>query len=143
VGGTRRTKRENLNLLKPEVAIIGTMEEVGGELRYREETRASSSRRSLTVPLFLAAILARNLESAPMTPFVFTGRDGGLLRRSNFRRRHFKPALRLAGLESAVRFHDLRHTCAALLIAQSAPPKRFRLASATHPSLQHLTCMDT
>jgi integrase len=119
-------KRENLNLLKREVAIIGTMEEVGGELRYHEETKTSSSRRSLTVPLFLAAILARHLESAPITPFLFTGRDGALLRRSNFRRRHFKPALRRAGLESAVRFHDLRHTCAALLIAQSAHPKEIQ-----------------
>jgi integrase len=61
-----------------------------------------------------------------MTPFVFTGRDGALLRRSNFRRRHFKPALRRAELESAVRFHDLRNTFAAILIAQSAHPKEIQ-----------------
>jgi integrase len=31
--------------------------------------------------------------------------------------RHFKPAVVAAGLPGDVRFHDLRHTCAALLIA--------------------------
>ncbi len=32
-------------------------------------------------------------------------------------RRHFKPAVTRAGFPEALRFHDLRHTCAALLIA--------------------------
>lgn len=32
--------------------------------------------------------------------------------------RHFKSVLRKAGLPETVRFHDLRHSCAALLIAQ-------------------------
>ena len=33
-------------------------------------------------------------------------------------RRHFKPAVKQANLVSGLRFHDLRHTCAALLISQ-------------------------
>ena len=36
--------------------------------------------------------------------------------------RHFKPLLRRAGLPD-IRFHDLRHTCAALLLAESFHPK--------------------
>jgi integrase len=35
----------------------------------------------------------------------------------------FKPALTKAGLSRSVRFHDLRHTCAALCIALGAHPK--------------------
>jgi integrase len=69
---------------------------------------------------------ATHLEHSPASEYVFTGSDGGLLRRSNFRRRHFKPALSRAGLDSAVRFHDLRHTCAALLIEQGAHPKEIQ-----------------
>jgi integrase len=40
---------------------------------------------------------------------VFTGPTGALLRRGNFRRRTWLPALKKAGLP-VVHFHDLRHT---------------------------------
>lgn len=40
---------------------------------------------------------------------VFPAPEGGYLRRSNFRKRTWLPALRLAGIEH-LRFHDLRHT---------------------------------
>jgi hypothetical protein len=55
------------------------------------------------------------------------------LRRSNFYRRHYKPAVPRAGLDADPRFHDLRHTCAALLIAQGAHPKKSRSTSGTRP----------
>ena len=47
--------------------------------------------------------------------------EGAELR--NLYDRHFKPAVRRAGLPDETRFHDLRHTCAALLIALGAHPK--------------------
>ena len=46
-----------------------------------------------------------------------------MLRYSNFYRRRFKPAVSRAGLPEGTRFHDLRHSCAALLIAEGAHPK--------------------
>jgi integrase len=46
--------------------------------------------------------------------------------RRTFYRRHYKPAVRRAGLPEDLRFHDLRHTCAALLIAQGAHPKEIQ-----------------
>jgi integrase len=83
---------------------------------------------------------------------VFTANEGGPLRHSNFYRRHFKPTVRrrycvgcgttvqpddevcpecegadliyiLTPRKHGLRFHDLRHTCAALLIAADAHPK--------------------
>lgn len=119
-------KRERLNLLRRQVQIIGTLEEVRGQLRYAEETKTSASRRLITIPAFLCEILARHLERAPASEFVFTGPQGTLLRRSNFRRRHFKPALAAAGVDPELRFHDLRHTCAALMIEQGAHPKEIQ-----------------
>ena len=40
----------------------------------------------------------------------------------NFRHRRWKPLLRRAGLPD-VRFHDLRHTCATLLLTKGVHPK--------------------
>jgi len=48
---------------------------------------------------------------------VFTATEGGPLRWRNFYARHFRPAVARARLPKQLRFHDLRHTCAALLIA--------------------------
>jgi integrase len=50
---------------------------------------------------------------------VFPSPEGGLLRRSNFGRRVWRPATRAAGVEG-LRFHDLRHTSATLSIAAGA-----------------------
>ena len=53
---------------------------------------------------------------------VFTvSKGGGPLRNSNFRSRVWLPALRAIGL-SGIRVHDLRHTAAALFIAEGAHP---------------------
>lgn len=53
---------------------------------------------------------------------VFQAPLGGPIRYSNFARRIWKPALLGAGLPD-MGVHALRHTCAALLIAEGAHPK--------------------
>ena len=79
---------------------------------------------ALSPPAFLCDILAAHLVDSG--EFVFTGPTGALLRRSNFRRQSFKPALARAELDAGFRFHDLRHTCAALMIEQGAHPKEIQ-----------------
>lgn len=120
-------KRENLDLAGRQVRIVGTLEEVGGQgMRYVEETKTRTSRRTLSIPAFLVEVLAEHLRQAPAGEFVFVGPQGGWLRRSVFRRSWFKPALKAAGLDPALRFHDLRHSAAALLIAQGVHPKEIQ-----------------
>ena len=46
--------------------------------------------------------------------FLFSSANGGLLRHSNTYIRFFKPALIEAGLDPALRFHDLRHSAASV-----------------------------
>src|ERR1051325_1345637 len=53
---------------------------------------------------------------------VFCDGEGGFLRRSNVSRRSFLPLLTRAGL-SQIRFHDLRHTAASLLLMLGENPK--------------------
>ncbi len=110
-------RREHLDLARRRVRVVGTLEEVRGRPTYVEETKTETSRRMLSMPPFLAEMIAEHLRSIRKNEFVFIGRDGGLLRRSPFRQRHWNPALERAGLDPALRFHDLRHTCAALLKA--------------------------
>ena len=45
------------------------------------------------------------------------------MRASNVLRRNFKPLLREAGLPD-IRFHDLRHSAATLLLSQNVHPKK-------------------
>jgi len=53
---------------------------------------------------------------------IFSTQKGTPVDGHNFVRRVFDPALRRAGLPK-IRFHDLRHTFASLLIAQGEHPK--------------------
>lgn len=61
----------------------------------------------------------------PLLPddFVFVAPEGGPLRRDLLHKRIFRPAVEEAGLPPGLRVHDLRHTCASLLIELGAHPK--------------------
>ena len=66
--------------------------------------------------------------------FVFSAPEGGPLRRTNFRRRTWLPTVR-ASVGEPLRFHDLRHTHAAMLIAQGERLKVIQLRLG-HSSIQ-------
>ena len=66
---------------------------------------------------------------------VFADGNGSYLRHSNFRRRIWLPAVAAAGLPEDLRIHDMRHTCAALLIAGGAHPKAIQIHLG-HSSIQ-------
>jgi integrase len=53
---------------------------------------------------------------------VFCTRRGTPVRRDNLHDKHWKPLLKRSGLPD-VRFHDLRHTCATLLLTKGVHPK--------------------
>ena len=53
---------------------------------------------------------------------VFRTRRGTPIRRDNLHAKHWNPLLRRAGLPD-IRFHDLRHTCATLLLTKGVHPK--------------------
>lgn len=53
---------------------------------------------------------------------IFATRKGTPLDAQNVVNRHFKPLLSRAGLPP-IRWHDLRHTCATLLLGRGVHPK--------------------
>ena len=55
---------------------------------------------------------------------VFANKTGGIINPSNLRNRSFARVLKYAELSGRnVRFHDLRHTCATLLLSKNVNPK--------------------
>ena len=83
------------------------------------------ARRTVHLPRFLCDQLAAYLAERPHGPdeLVSTAPQGGPVREQKFVAGIFKPAAARAGLPYRLRFHDLRHTCASLLIAQGASVK--------------------
>ncbi len=112
---------ENLDLEAGTLTVEKTLtEDLDGHL-IRSEPKTSKSRRIIYLPTIAHdALLALRRESSG-TGFVFTSRDGGPLRKSNFIRRVFKPLLKSAGLPP-VTFHSLRHTANSLLIEAGEDP---------------------
>jgi integrase len=53
---------------------------------------------------------------------IFASETGEPINRHNLTRRSFRPLLKRAGLPE-IRFHDLRHTCATLLLTRNVNPK--------------------
>jgi integrase len=103
------------------VTIKHSLEERDNGVHRLKEPKTKSSRRRIEVtPAALAALnvhrqqmLAAGLY-CPDGP-VFVDTEGNWLRKSNVRRRSFDRALKKAGLP-AIRFHDLRHTAATLML---------------------------
>lgn len=107
----------------------GALHEVGGRLTIGTP-KTDSSARVVALPPFLAQLISEHLESHPH-PYVFAGRDGGLLRRGAFRTRHW--LLALAGDPDhqdpdqrepvcvGMTFHRLRHTHKTWMIEDGIP----------------------
>ena len=95
--------------------------------------------RTVRIPQSVAEEVGAQLLGRPhgLEDLVFTAPRGGPLDRATFVRAYFKPAIRSANdaivklpkadrpalLPEGLRFYDLRHTCASLLIAQGATVK--------------------
>lgn len=101
--------------------VAESVGEIRGELVYGPPK--TYSRRSVALPNPLAEELLTHVDTlgrTDPTSLVFRAPMGGPLRHGGFFRRHFKPAVVRAELDTRTRFHDLRHTAAALMIAEGA-----------------------
>lgn len=101
--------------------VAESASEIHGELVYGSPK--TYSRRSVSLPAGLAEELIAHVQAiddGDAARLVFGAPAGGPLRHNNFFNRHYKPAVRRADLDPRTRFHDLRHTAAALMIGEGA-----------------------
>jgi len=107
------------------VTVKRTLENIGGRLRPKEP-KTRQSRRRIDLPQFAVNALhehrKRMLAEGHAACPVFCDRDGGYLQRQNVKRRSFDRLIAAAGLPP-IRFHDLRHTAATLLLLAGENPK--------------------
>jgi Phage integrase family len=113
----------HLNLLRGHCEVGESATEVDGRLVWG--STKTYARRTVPLPRFLCDQLAAYLAERPHGPddLVFIAPQGGPLREQKFVAGIFKPAVARARPPHRLRFHDLRHTCASLLIAQGASVK--------------------
>src|SRR5919112_1708540 len=114
------------------VNVRRTLTRSGGKTTFGEP-KTKKSRRSIRLTPQAAEALRAHLERQLRDMeilgdryrdqgLVFTTDTGAPINPSNLRQRSFAPLLKRAGLPH-MRFHDLRHTCATLLLSRGVHPK--------------------
>lgn len=122
---------QDVDLEAGEINIRRNLQQLPGQWRYVEPKRGPrSKRRILLTPEAVAALkrhqVRQSEERLAVGPewqdgeLVFTNRAGGPLSRQNFLRRDWYPTLVAAGLPR-IKFHDMRHTAASLMLAAGVP----------------------
>jgi integrase len=118
----RALRVDRFDALRRTIRVVASVVESRGQF-YFEEPKSEASRRTVRVPPFLVEVLAAHLAThSDGSGLIFSAPSGGPIRRSNFRRRIWLPAVE-ASVGRPCTFHDLRHSHAALLIAQGEHPK--------------------
>ena len=99
-----------------------------------EDTKTKNSVRNVCIPDNLVTVLKEWKKKAPAGKVVFCNGVGTYQDPNNMIKRYFKPCLEKAGVKN-IRFHDLRHTYASLMISKGLPIK-FIQQQMGHNSIQ-------
>jgi integrase len=124
-------KWPNVKLDEGTLTIDGALKSIDGKL-VKGKTKRKSSMRTIPLPAVTVAALRRHLaqqererlfagERWKSTGYVFTTRVGTPIGRRNLLRDWYR-FMAASGLPQ-IRFHDLRHSCATLLMLQGVHPR--------------------
>ena len=116
----------DIDIQKGTLAVQRALIENNGKVSIGEP-KTEKGRRSVTLPTMALQALAEHrrilmTEGNAGSLWVFPNTKGGTIGKGNLLSKVFRPMLKRAGLPP-IRFHDLRHTAATLLLAEGVHPK--------------------
>lgn len=126
-------KWQDVDLKKGTITVQRTLVKTKDGFQL-DEPKTDRSRRTIPIPASVVDAL-RQHKSAQLErrlklggawkhpDLVFANEIGGFLERQNLLHRHFRPALKAAGLPVTLRLYDLRHSAASLLLSAGVHPK--------------------
>jgi integrase len=116
---------KDVNLRRRSISIQRAIVEVNGQIHV-SEPKSAKGRRQVELSQRAVDAIRAHRKRLPATPhpeaWMFADSKGGPIRKNNFTRRFWWPLRERAGLDG-VRFHDLRHTAASLLLSAGVHPK--------------------
>lgn len=127
--------RRHIDLEACTVQVVCSLTETDNGALALGPPKSAAGRRTVQLPPLIIPSLRQHLDQYALPGpdgLVFTGPNGALLRRSNFRRRIWLPALTRAGIPE-IHFHDLRHT-GNVLTASAGASLRELMARMGHAS---------
>jgi integrase len=107
------------------LTVRGTLQRIRKQLVWSTPKTVSSVRTLPIPPTLLAALQAhweRQQELWPEAVYVFVSTHGTPIDPMNLTH-HFKTLAKVIGLPAELRLHDLRHSCATMMIAQGIHPR--------------------
>lgn len=119
----------DINISERVLTVRKSLEEVKGKTRLKEPKTKAGRRAVFIDQIAVAALLSRQRKAEAeglgqdVCKIVFPNSIGGHLLGSNFDRNVWYPIRLAAGIPKTVRFHDLRHTQASLMLAAGVHPK--------------------
>jgi integrase len=123
-------KWEDISFSRRTLTVRRALQRAAGKLVF-VEPKSATSRRTIPLPTVVIDALHRHRErqgerrhrpGPPWGGLVFTSNVGTPIDTRNLVR-SYKALLRKARLSPEIRFHDLRHSCASLLLAQGISPR--------------------
>jgi integrase len=132
LGEALAVKWTDVDLDRRQMRIDKALQRITGQGQVLSETKTRRSRRTIVLPVVAAeALRRRKVEQRDQRRafgrgwrddgFVFTSSTGGPIDSRNVQR-SFRRMVRKAKLPQ-MRFHDLRHSCASLLLTQGVAPR--------------------
>ena len=115
-------RRRNVDLLHAVISVTEQLHELADGRQQFGPPKSEAGHRTVALPPQIVTELEAHLgrySDPGADGFVFTAPNGGPIRRGNFRRRAWLPAVQATGLDH-LRFHDLRHTGNTLAAATGA-----------------------
>jgi integrase len=113
---------ENVDPLRQTIKVVEQLVEVSGRVSWGPP-KTKAGRRTVTMPATIAEMLGFHMGSGAVqeSGLVFPTIQGRPMKRSNFRKLWGR-AVSAVDIPEGFHFHELRHTAAALSIAQGAHP---------------------